>query len=199
MATPVASRSAGLSTVGLLLAAAGLVVIGVHIVHPDFAKIAALLGMPVKAVQSAWSWSRRRGLPFAWVLATIMVESGGNPNSVGDAGGRSKGLMQVNTVAHAGDLAKAGVRPEDLHKIDTGVEWGTWAMKDIYDKHVLAPLAAAPRPIHTPKDVSMRLAYKGPGPVEHAIRTGHEPSDLPWAPDAIVRWRHALTKVAKAV
>lgn len=189
--------------VGLLLAAAGLVVIGVHLVHPNFAKIAALLGWGgpngVQIVQSAWNWSRKRGVPFAWVLATIIVESGGNPNASGDAGGRSKGLMQVNTVAHASDLAAKGVRPDDLKKIDPGIEWGTWAMKDIYDKHVLAPLAVAPRPITTPKDVSMRLAYKGPTPVENAIRAGREPSSLPWALEAIVRWRAALTRVAKAV
>lgn len=197
MAAPAASnRAAGPSLVGLVLAAAGLVIIGVHIVHPNFAKVAAMLGMPVQAVASAWKYSLRRGLPFRWVLATIMVESGGNPNSVGDAGGRSKGLMQVNTVAHAKELAQAGVRPEDLHNVDTGIDWGTRVMKDILAK---VDAALAGHHVQTPRDVTLRLAYKGPKTVEKTIRSGGEPKDIPWAPEAIVRWRAALTRVAKAV
>jgi hypothetical protein len=192
----VAPRGGGVSMVGLLLAAAGLVVIGVHIVHPNFVKIAALLGMPVEAVSSAWKWSHARGLPFAWVLATIMVESNGKPSAVGDSGGRSKGLMQVNTVAHAGELAQAGVRPDDLHNVDTGIDWGTRVMKEILAK---VDAALAGHRVQTPRDVTLRLAYKGPATVTGAIARGQEPSSIPWAPEAIVRWRTALTRVAKAV
>lgn len=184
------------------LALGGAAVALAHLTHPNYAKIGALLGWGPngsKIVQSAWNWSKKRGVSFPWVLATIIVESGGNPMSAGDAGGKSKGLMQVNTSAHLKELTKAGVRPEDLHKIDTGIEWGTWAMKDIYDKYVLEPLASTSRSFATPKDVMMRLAYKGPGPVANAIRSGREPKDIPWAPEAIVRWRSALAKVKAAV
>lgn len=178
------------------LALGGAAVALAHLVHPNYAKIAAMLNMPVDAVASAWKWSKKRGLPFPWVLATIMVESGGKPSSVGDAGGRSKGLMQVNTVAHAGELARAGLRPDDMHKIDTGVEWGTKVMQDIYDD---VKKALVGHHVQTPVDVTLRLAYKGPATVTSAIAHGKEPKDIPWAPEAIVRWRAALTKVKAAV
>lgn len=187
------TRAADTSVVGLLVLAAGLVVIGMHIVHPNFAKISAMLGIPVKGVEAAWSWSRKRGLPFAWVLATILVESGGKPNDRGDAGGRSVGLMQVNTVAHANEIAAAGLTPGALLDPATNVDWGTRVMKDIYDE-VKAALAG--RNVRTPVDETLRLAYKGPATVIKAIKSGQEPANISWAPEAITRWRAATARVA---
>ena len=183
-------------SLGLLALGGGIV--AAHIVHPNYAKIAALLGRPwtTDIVASAWKWSRKRGVPFAWVLATIIVESGADPHSAGDAGGKSKGLMQVNVLAHAADLMKAGYVPNDMYKIDPGIEMGTLAMRDIYNKYVLEPSAA--RPTAAPKDVAMRLAYKGPATVKSAILRGEDPRAISWAPEAISRWRAATQRVATA-
>ncbi len=180
----------------LALMALGTGVIVAHVVHPNFVKIAALLGRPWTPgiVQSAWKWAKKRGLPFDWVLATIIVESGANPRSAGDAGGESKGLMQVNTVANAAKLRAAGYRPEDLHHVDTGIEMGTLMMREFYDK-VREHGAAR---VRTPIDETLRLAYKGPGPVYAALDRGQEPSSLSFAHPAIENWRSAKNRVAHA-
>lgn len=178
-----------------VLVAGGFVVVR-QIRHPNYAKIGTQLKMPPKAVESAWKWSRKRNLPFAWVLATIIVESGGKTTVRGDSGGRSVGLMQVNTVAHARDIAAAGKRPEDLFDIETNVDWGTRVMRDIYDD-VKAALAG--RNVRTPEDVVLRLAYKGPATVVKTIKSGGEPALISWAPDATARWRRALTEVSRVV
>lgn len=189
------TRAADTSVIGLLVLAAGLVVIGIHIVHPNFAKISAMLGIPIAGVEAAWKFSRSRGLPFAWVLATILVESGGKPNDRGDAGGRSVGLMQVNTVAHASEISAAGLTPGALLDPTTNVDWGTRVMKDIYDE-VKAALAG--RNVRTPVDEVLRLAYKGPATVIKAIKSGQEPANISWAPEALTRWRSAGARVAAA-
>jgi hypothetical protein len=185
---------ADLITLGLLVG--GGVILYRHLFHPNFAKVAALLKIPQPGVEAAWKFSRQRGLPFPWVLATILVESGGHPNERGDAGGRSVGLMQVNTVAHAHEIAAAGLTPESLLDPVIAVDWGTRVYKDIYDG---VKQAIGNRRLNTPIDVTTRLAYKGPATVEHAIRNGQEPASISWAPEAIRNWQAATKKVAAAM
>jgi hypothetical protein len=192
------TRAADTSTIGLLLFAAGLVVIGLHIVHPDFVKISKALGIPLKGVQAAWTFSRKRGLPFAWVLATILVESGGRADERGDAGGESVGLMQVNTHAHAKEIAAAGLTPEALLNPTTNVDWGTRVYADIYNKVKAAMASSGGQRVKTGIDVSTRLAYKNPSVVTNAIRRGEEPSAISWAHPAIENWRAASARVAAA-
>lgn len=179
--------------------ALGGVVIAKHVITPNYSKIAALLGKPwtPAIVQSAWKWSRKRGVPFTWVLATIIVESGANPHAAGDAGGESKGLMQVNTspTAWGPKLRAAGVAPEALYGVDKGIEWGTLAMKTIYAELLKA---IGSRRLQTPLDEALRLAYKGPSTVESAIRAGREPTTISWAQEALSRWRAATQRVVAA-
>ena len=180
----------------LAVLAGGLVVVGKHVITPNFAKISAMLGgrWTPAIVQSAWKWAKKRGLPFNWVLATIIVESGANPRSTGDAGGESKGLMQVNTVANAKLLAQHGYRPDDMYDVDHGIEIGTLLMLDFYNK-VRQHGASRAR---TPIDETLRLSYKGPETVYAALDRGQEPSSISWAPAAIANWRAATQKVAVA-
>lgn len=192
------TRGADTSVLGLVLLAAGLVVIGVHIVHPNFVTISKALGIPVKGVEAAWTFSRKRGLPFAWVLATILVESGGHAGERGDAGGESVGLMQVNTNAHAKEIAAAGLTPEALLDPTTNVDWGTRVYADIYGKVKAAMASPGGRQVKTGIDVSTRLAYKNPSVVTNAIRRGEEPSAISWAHPAIENWRAASARVAAA-
>lgn len=147
-------------------------------------------------IASAKRWARARGLPTAWVLATILVESEGKVGAVGDEGGRSVGLMQVNTSAHADEMRAAGVTRSALFGIDKNIEWGTKVMKDIYDE---VRAAIAQRPTPAPIDIVTRLAYKGPKTVIGAIKRGQNPVTLPWAPPAVVRWRRALTGTSAVV
>lgn len=142
------------------------------------------------AIASAKKWARKRGLPLNWVLATILVESGGKPTVTGDAGGRSVGLMQVNTVAHATDMAKEGVTRASMFNPDVNIEWGTRLMREYRDK-ILEALGGRTPP--APLDIITRLAYKGPKTVFGVLKRGENPINIPWAPEAIVRWRRALT------
>ena len=142
------------------------------------------------AIASAKKWARKRGLPLNWVLATILVESQGKPTSTGDSGGRSVGLMQVNTVAHAEDMAAAGVTRTAMFRPDTNIEWGTKILR-LYRDQVLEALGGRTPP--APVDIITRLAYKGPKTVLGVLRRGENPINIPWAPEAVVHWRNALT------
>ena len=162
---------------GLIAAAVGLAG------GPDLRRIAAGLRWPVSYVTSAASWARRRGLPLEWVLATIIVESAGNPNARGD-GGKSVGLMQVNTNAHPVTVAQM------MHP-DLNIQWGTQILRNYRDKVVAAYGGREP---HNLDEIS-RLAYKGPSTVLAAIKRGENPLSISWAPESINRWRTAMARV----
>ncbi len=157
--------------------------------------VAAGLGLPLAYVQLADKWAKRRGLPLNWVLATILVESGGKPNVAGDADGRSAGLMQVNTVAHADEMARAGVTRAQMFQPATNVEWGTKYMREFRDK-VLMALGGRTPPL--PIDYIVRLAYKGPETVYGVLRRGGNPAELSWAPDALRNWQNKMALVQRA-
>ena len=180
----------------LAVLAGGIVVVGKHVITPNFAKISAMLGgrWTPTMVQSAWKWAKKRGLPLNWVLATIIVESSANPHATGDAGGESKGLMQVNTVANANVLRQYGYGPNDMYDVDHGIEIGTLLMLDFYNKVKQHGAARAKTPI----DETLRLSYKGPEPVYNALDRGQEPSSLSFAHPAIENWRAATQRVAAA-
>jgi hypothetical protein len=176
-----------------LIAVAGVLAAAVGLSSgPDLRKVAAGLGWPLPYVQSASKWAKRRGVPLEWVLATIIVESRGNPRAAGDSGGRSVGLMQVNTVAHAAEMASAGVSRDRMFNPDTNIEWGTKYLSE-FKNDVLKNLGGRTPPI--PLDWIVRLAYKGPATVYSALRRGESPANISWAPDALANWRAAMSKV----
>lgn len=195
-AKPRARQGGFVDLVLLGVLAGGLWVVAKHVITPDFAKISAMLGghWTPAMVQSAWKWANKRGLPFNWVLSTIIVESSANPRSTGDSGGESKGLMQVNTVANAKLLAQYGYRPDDMYDVDHGIEIGTILLRQFYD-NVKAHGAERAK---TPIDVTTRLAYKGPATVYAALDHGQEPSSISWAPAAISNWHAATQRVLVA-
>lgn len=126
-------------------------------------------------VKLAKKWAAARGLPPEWVVATIILESGGNPNAHNRRGrDDSYGLMQVNWLAHGDALTKAGVRPADLFDPNTNIDWGTRILKDSLTR---AQRAGAPSTF-----IATRLAY-----------TGRSATSVP-APDKAVEWREALAQ-----
>lgn len=176
-----------------VLALTGIVVAAVKLTKgPDLVRVAAGLGWPLAWVQSASRWALLRGVPLEWVLATILVESNGRPSAAGDADGRSKGLMQVNAVAHARELAAAGLTAESLYDPYVNIEWGTKYLKEFRDK-VLENLGGRTPPI--PLDEITRLAYKGPSTVYAALRAGKNPATISWAPEALANWRRHMARV----
>lgn len=175
-----------------VVALVGLVVAAVGLTHFDAQKIAAGLGLDASYVRSAKKWSTWYRVPFEWVLATILVESAGKPNARGDADGRSRGLMQVNVVAHAAEMAQAGVSAQQMFDPDTNIQWGTKYLRQFKDD-VENALAGRPPPI--PESWIVRLSYKGPTTVLSALRKGQNPATISWAPEALRRWAAAMQKV----
>jgi len=179
-----------------LVGLAGIIAAAVGLTRgPNLTHVAAGLGWPLAYIQAAAKWAKTRGVPLDWVLATIQVESSGNPRAAGDADGRSRGLMQVNVVAHAAELKAAGVAPERLFDPITNIEWGTKYLREFRDA---VTAASGTRPLPAPLDVLTRLAYKGPSAVYGALRRGQNPTALSWAGPAIANWQRALLLVRGA-
>jgi hypothetical protein len=177
-----------------ILALAGVVVAAVKLTTgPDLARVAAGLGLPLAYVQLAAKNASKNGLPLEWVLATILVESSGNPRARGDADGRSVGLMQVNIAAHAKEMAAAGITAAQMLNPATNIEWGTRLLAG-FKEGVLSALGGRAPP--APLDELTRLAYKGPTAVDGALAKGQNPMGLSWAPAAIANWRREMARVA---
>jgi soluble lytic murein transglycosylase-like protein len=176
-----------------LLAIAGAVTAAIKLTGgPNLSRVAAGLSFPLQYVQLAAKWASKRGLPLEWVLATILVESSGNPRAAGDADGRSAGLMQVNTSAHAAEMAAKRVTREMMFDPAVNIEWGTKYMAE-FRANILKALGGRRPP--APLDEILRLSYKGPATVYAALRAGRNPADISWAPAALVNWRRAMARV----
>ena len=114
----------------------------------------------------ARKWGRIRGIPPAWILGTMFVESRLDACETGDfvirgeriPGGASVGIMQVNTVAHPDLMAKLGLTREDLFDPDKAVELGSYILNREY-RRILAVLAGRRPPV--PIGVIVQLGYKG--------------------------------------
>ncbi|MBV8721700.1 MAG: transglycosylase SLT domain-containing protein [Candidatus Eremiobacteraeota bacterium] len=172
-----------------LLAMAGLMAAAVKLTGgPNAARVAANLGWPVTYIQYAVQAARKYGVPWQWVLATIIVESSGNPRAAGDADGRSVGLMQVNVVAN-------NLPRESLFDPKTNIDWGTKLMAQ-FVAQIRGALGGRTPPI--PLDEIMRLSYKGPATVLAALRRGENPAAISWAPTALQNWRAAMARVQAA-
>lgn len=151
-------------------------------------------------VASARKWAQARGVPVQEVLATILVESSGNPRAwANKANEDSRGLMQVNIRAWASFLTQNGLTVEDLWDIDKNIMVGTY----IYAKfrsEVQNLIAKSGCPQSVPIDVLTRLYYKGPAYVRTKILACQDASK-PYkdADRAIANWQAARAKVSAIV
>jgi hypothetical protein len=148
---------------------------------------------------AAKKWATARGLPLQWVLATIQVESSGNPRAhASTANEDSYGYMQLNWGSSAiRSLAESyGVTtPDRLMDPDTNIMLGTLVLRTYLD-NVLSWLGGAPPP--APLDQIVRLAYKGPALVKSALAAGKtDPSTFyKNAGQAVQNWNVAMTKAS---
>lgn len=133
-----------------------------------------------EVVAIAKRWATARNLPLTWVLATIYIESRGDPNAhrVSDRED-SYGLMQVNARAHGARLAAAGVSPSDLFNPNVNIEWGTLILREAFQK--------ATRVGGSPIDVATRLVYN----------TGGVPAVAPL--EKVAAWSEALARTRALV
>lgn len=173
----------------LLFLGAGVLAIGVALSFVVGARIMtpSIAGLPAEYVRLATKWARAYGVPLQWVLTTILVESKGNPNAVGDyhvdPKGASIGLMQINSKAHAAELAAAGLTRESLFNPDTNIEWGTKILRKCVDR-VTASLAGRAGDI----GLLARLCYTG-------VQTTN-PDTCPSCPTTAANWRARLAQTS---
>jgi hypothetical protein len=145
---------------------------------------------------SARKWAKARGVPLREILATIYVESRGNPRAWANLSTEdSRGLMQVNVRAWASKLSSYGMTVDDLWDIDKNIMVGS----DIYAKYrneVLNLIAQSGVPQSASIDVLTRLYYKGPAYVKKKILAGEDASH-PYAnaEAAINNWKVAMAMV----
>lgn len=113
-------------------------------------------------VASAKKWASKRGLPVLDVLTTILLESRGNPKAHALTEKEdSRGAMQVNIRAHGDLLKKMGYNPDDLYRLDVGIEVGT-ALLAAKRAKVMELIKKSGRTQEYTPDVLTRLYYAGP-------------------------------------
>jgi hypothetical protein len=158
-------------------------------------------------VASAIKWAATRGIPVQEVLATIQVESTGNPCAwANKANEDSRGLMQINVRAWGSMIAQRGLTLSDTcaqddlrSNIDANIELGTYIYAK-YRKEVQNLIAKSGVPQAAPIDVLTRLYYKGPAYVKKKILAGVDASS-PYkdAERAVANWKLAMSKASAVV
>lgn len=161
----------------------------------------AAAGFSQDVVASATKWAKARGLPLADVLATILLESRGDPkaHALSDKED-SRGAMQVNVRAWHPTIVKLGHVDDDLYQLDTGIEVGTYILKMYRDK-VTALVKACPAPQTHDLSTLTRLYYAGPKYVENMLKKAKTKADTahPFknAETYIDHWHDAMVAVAE--
>lgn len=123
-------------------------------------------------VASATKWAKAKNIPVAEVLATIQVESNGNPRAWAKNDKEdSRGLMQVNVNAWASTLKRFGMTVEDLWDIDKNIQVGVEIYAN-YRQKVVDAIVKSGKAQPEPIDVITRQYYRGPATVLKAIATG---------------------------
>jgi hypothetical protein len=150
-------------------------------------------GFTPEIVASAVKWARARGVPAQEILATIYVESRGNPKAWANLSTEdSRGLMQINVRAWGSKLAARGYTEDDLWDVDKNIEIGSEIYAN-YRKTVQNLIAQSGVPQSAPIDVLTRLYYKGPAYVKSKILAGEDAS-RPYknAEAAVNNWKVAM-------
>jgi soluble lytic murein transglycosylase-like protein len=153
-------------------------------------------GFTAEIIASAVKWAKIRGVPAQEILATIYVESRGNPRAWANLSTEdSRGLMQVNVNAWASKLQARGYSLDDLWDIDKNIEIGSEIYAN-YRQTVQNLIAQSGVPQSAPIDVLTRLYYKGPAYVKKKILAGEDAS-RPYrdAEKAVNNWKVAMDLV----
>jgi hypothetical protein len=161
--------------------------------------------LTLEIINSARKWANARGIPLQEVLATILVESVGNPKAwANKANEDSRGLMQVNIRAWSNLLTQNGMTVNDLWDIDKNIQIGTYIYANYRQKvQNLISQSGCAIAQSVPIATLTRLYYKGPTYVEKmikacgpALQALHPYKD---AERAVANWDSAMTKVSAVV
>lgn len=156
-----------------------------------------------EVLASAKKWAAKRGVPLNEILATILLESRGNPKAhlLNDKED-SRGLMQVNIRAHGATLKKLGYTPDDLYKVDVGIEVGSLLYAQARAKVAdLVKKCKAPSQAHDLGTLT-RLYYAGPKYVIAMLQKAKTTADTAHAfknsETYVDHWHDATSAVATA-
>lgn len=144
---------------------------------------------------SAYKWAKKRGLAPIDVLTTIVLESRGDPKAHALSEKEdSRGAMQVNVRAHGAALKALGYKPDDLYKLDVGIEVGTYVLASKL-KAVKALVAQSTRKQPYDLGVLMRLYYAGPKYAKAFILKGTHFKNMETYVDHWLAARNAVAEV----
>lgn len=144
---------------------------------------------------SAYKWAKARDLPVIDVLTTILLESRGDPSAHALSDKEdSRGAMQVNIRAHGDSIAKLGYKPDDLYKLDVGIEVGTYVYA-AKRKAVLDLLKKTTRKQEYDPATLIRLYYAGPKYAIAWITKGQHFKNMETYVD---HWKEAKQAIAEA-
>jgi hypothetical protein len=150
-------------------------------------------GFTPEVIASAKKWAAARGVPVQEILATIYVESRGNPRAWANLSTEdSRGLMQINVRTWASTLSKYGMTVDDLWDVDKNIQVGS-DIYATYRKKVQALIAQSGVPQSADIGTLTRLYYKGPAYVQKKILAGEDASH-PYknAEAAVANWKVAM-------
>jgi soluble lytic murein transglycosylase-like protein len=162
----------------------------------------AAAGFSTEVVASARKWAKTRGVPLAEILATILLESGGNPKAhlLNDKED-SRGLMQVNVRAHGDMLKSRGYSADDLYQIDKGIELGSLVYAQARAR-IGELVKKCPAPQTHDLGTLTRLYYAGPKYVQSMLQKAKTKEDTAHAfkdsETYVDHWHNAMTAVAEA-
>lgn len=156
----------------------------------------AAKGFSRDVIASAKKWAAKRGVPALDVLTTILLESRGNPqaHALSDKED-SRGAMQVNIRAHGDLIKRLGYGPDDLYKLDVGIEVGT-AIYAAHRAKVMELIKQSGRQQEYTPDVLTRLYYAGPKYATAWILKGTHFKNMETYVD---HWKEARQAVAEAM
>ena len=163
----------------------------------------AAAGFDPSIVAAAVKWAGIRKIPVREVLATILLESRGNPKAhLLTSAEDSRGLMQVNIRAFGDTLKAKGYSGDDLYKPDVGIEIGTLIYSQARAKVAeLVKKCKAPSQTHDLSTLT-RLYYAGPKYVVAMLqkaKTKEETAHVFKNSETYVdHWHDAMQAVAQA-
>lgn len=145
---------------------------------------------------SAAKWAKARNIPTIDVLTTILLESRGDPkaHALSDKED-SRGAMQVNIRAHGDTIKKLGYSPDDLYKLDVGIEVGTYVYA-AKRKAVADLLTKTKRPQEYDPATLTRLYYAGPKYATAWIMDGTHFRNME---TYVEHWKEAKQAIAEAM
>lgn len=148
---------------------------------------------------------RAKGIPLEDVLATILLESRGNPKAhLKNSKEDSRGAMQVNINAWGGLLKSKGYTPNDLFDVEKGIDVGTTILGN-FRKKVEAEISRSAVPLHKQAydlGTITRMWYAGPKYTQDTIRKARTTDDTRHffknSEKYVANWQSAIQAVRAA-